>query len=148
MTRISAGIRDKQMCDIHVRKERLEIIRIPNTIKKRLEEGKPINLKNLPEDFVLGTGHVRFFYNKLAYLHKRYLELTAEAIRRKTDVTDYEDSFKGLPPELYNDWEETPIARQLCQERITERLNGMLEKNLKYYGEQKTAEQLIEILKQ
>ena len=37
-------------------------------------------------------------------------------------------------------------VKEIVSERITERLLGMKSKDLKYYGEQKTAEELIEIL--
>lgn len=32
--------------------------------------------KKLPLHYTLGTGHVLFFYNKLGFISKRYVELT------------------------------------------------------------------------
>jgi hypothetical protein len=137
MTRISVAVRSSELCDAHLIKERIEILRIPNSIKS----GKAkVNLAKIPKTFTLGTGHVVFFYPRLKYLHKRYTELTEECLKRKFNVTDYSDAFHELPETLYNDYEETSADRFLLVERINERLNGM--KNLKYYGEPITLEQI------
>ncbi len=125
MTRISAGIRAYELCDKHLNKERIEVLRIPNAIK----EGKAI-IANIPKHYKLGTGHVRFFYNKLAYLHKRYNELTDEAIKRGFNITDFSDTFNDLPIKLYNDWIETDEARLITKDRVNTRLKTM--KNIKY----------------
>lgn len=137
MTRISVAVRAIELCDSHLNKERIELLRIPNAIKS----GKAkVNLAKTPKTFTLGTGHVVFFYPRLKYLHKRYNELTEECVRRKVKVTDYSDAFEGLPENLYNDYEETSADRTLLVERVNERLIGM--KNLKYYGEPITLEQI------
>lgn len=142
MTRVSSGVRGRFLSDVHLRKERIEILRIPNAIKNN----KAV-LKDIPNEFKLQTNHVRFFYSRLKYIHKRYLELTEECIKRGFKVTDYSGAFKDLPEHLYNDWDDNiPQVREIVSERITERLLGMKPKDLKYYGEQKTAEELIEIL--
>ena len=65
MTRISAGIRPSELCNAHLNKERVEILRVPNAIKS----GKAkVNLSKIPSSYRLGTGHVIFFYDKLEYL--------------------------------------------------------------------------------
>ena len=137
MTRISVAVRAIELCDAHLIKERIELLRIPNAIKS----GKAkVNLNKTPKTFILGTGHVVFFYPRLKYLHKRYEELTNECLKRKFKVTDYSDAFDGLPEYLYNDYKETSNDRKLLVERVNERLSGM--KNLKYYGEPITLEQI------
>jgi deoxyribonuclease (pyrimidine dimer) len=137
MTRISVAVRAGELCDAHLIKERIEILRIPNAIKS----GKAkVNLSKIPSKFTLGTGHVIFFYPRLKYLHKRYDELTEECLKRKFNITDYSDAFDGLPDNLYNGYEETTNDRLLLVERINERLDGM--KNLKYYGDPIALEQI------
>jgi len=79
MTRISSSIKPIELCDKMLIAEHREIIRIPNTIKS----GKAkVDLSTIPLDFKLGSGHVIFFYNKLKYLHNRYLQLYKECIDR------------------------------------------------------------------
>jgi hypothetical protein len=142
MTRVSSGISGKRLSDVHLRKERIEILRIPNAVKNN-----KVVLKDIPNEFKLGQNHVRFYYSRLKYIHRRYNELTDECIKRGFNVTDYSDAFKDLPEHLYNDWDDNiPKVKEIVSERITERLLGMKPKDLKYYGKQKTAEELIEIL--
>ena len=137
MTRISVAVRGSELCDAHLIKERIEILRIPNAIK----QGKAkVVLSKIPNTFTLGTGHVIFFYPRLKYLHNRYNELTQECIKRNFNVTDYSDAFDGLPENLYNDYEEKTQDRKILVERINERLTGM--KNLKFYGEPIALEQI------
>jgi hypothetical protein len=136
MTRISVGVRAIELCDAHLIKERIELLRIPNAIKS----GKAV-VKDIPRSFTLGTGHVKFFYDKLGYLRERYDELTLECIERDFNITDFSDSFLGLPSNLCNSYEERDIDRKIVVERVNERLLGM--KNLKYNRENIEVEHLL-----
>lgn len=117
MTRINCGIPPAELTDKHLLAEHREIKRIPNTIKS----GKAV-IKDIPETFTLGRGHVKFFYDKLRYIHGRYLALYSECKKRNFNVTFYSDSFKSLPIELYNNYQPTDRDRQIIRERIKERL--------------------------
>jgi len=117
MTRINVGVRAKELTRQHLIAEHREIKRIPNCIKK----GR-YNIENMPDQFKLGAGHVKFFYNKLQFLHNRYLEIYAECIERGYNVTNYNDCFLGVPQQLYNDYKPTAQDRQLILDRIAEKL--------------------------
>ena len=121
MTRINVGMKPLELTDKHLMAEHREIKRIPNCIKR----GR-YNLDGIPDRFKLGSGHVKFFYNKLGYLHKRYKGLYDECKKRGFNVTNYSDAFDDLPVELYNDYVETSQDRKIIQERILERLNSSL----------------------
>ena len=123
MTRINSGIPSAELLDMHLLAEHREIKRIPNCIKK----GRYC-LDGIPNKFKMGSGHVKFFYNKLKYLHERYLELHSECVSRGFNVTDYNDCFSDLPSDLYNDFTPTDDDRKLIRERIAERIK---EYNLK-----------------
>lgn len=122
MTRINAGISPLELCNKHLLAEHREIKRIPNIIKS----GKA-DLVNIPKEFTLGRGHVKFFYNKLLYLKKRYIEIYNELRHRDFNVTYFGDSFKDLPVELYNDWlvSSEMRARPVVARRINEKLKLM-----------------------
>lgn len=124
MTRINAGIRPIQLVDSHLFAEYRELKRIPNTITS----GKAV-VKDIPKQFTLGSGHVKWFYTRLKYLHNRSNELYLELLKRNYDVEDYSSCFENLPQHLYNDWDDSS-AKPMLVERITERLQTM--KNLKY----------------
>jgi hypothetical protein len=115
MTRINVGIPPAKLTRQHLIAEHRELVRIPNAIKS----GRAV-VKGIPEQFKLGSGHVKFFYNKLKYLHKRYDALYKECIRRGYKMTYFGDSFKELPQILYNDY----IPTQKDIEIITERINS------------------------
>lgn len=130
MTRISATIRPEELCDQMLIAEHREIVRIPNCIKS----GKAkVNIDKIPKEFRLGTGHVVFFYNKIAYLYARYNKLRQECLRRGFNVQNYSDAFKDIPKELWNTWiPNEEIVRPILVERINERISTM--KVIRYYG--------------
>jgi len=120
MTRINAGVPPKQLCRKHLLAELREIKRIPNSLPKA-------NLKNLPTKFCLGTGHVRFFYDKGLYTFISYLQLYEEAQTRGYNVTDFSEAWNAYDnyPKLFNNWVPTDADRQLIEARIAERLKTM-----------------------
>lgn len=141
MTRINAGMPVKWLTDKHLIAEHREIKRIPNAVKNRkVRWDLPI-----PDKFTLGKGHVRFFYNKIRYLERRYKRLHAECIKRGFKVQDYSSAFNLYQPDswfleqygqwshknkndsyeliqrAYQDWVPTPEATELIRQRIKER---------------------------
>lgn len=120
MTRINCGIDPKTLHKKHLLAEHREIVRIPNSIKS----GKS-KVKDIPEKFKLGTGHVKFFFNKLQYLHKRYIELYNECLKRNYNVKDMSDAFNDIPLIFYNDYKPTIEDIEIVTERINERLIEM-----------------------
>jgi len=119
MTRINVAVKPIELNDKMLIAEHREIKRIPNCVKK----GR-YNLSGIPDKFTLGTGHVKFFYNKLEYLHDRYVDLYDECLKRGFNVTNYEEAFNDLPDELYNWYDETNRDRKIILQRINERLNS------------------------
>ena len=93
MTRVSVGF-VHQLCDKHLNRERIEVLRIPNKIKAGKYKSKPI------DKFTLNTGHELSLMNKVGFLKRHYEELTAECIRRGFNPTDYSDAFEGIPEHL------------------------------------------------
>lgn len=116
MTRINL-IPPAQLCDQHLLAEHRELTRIPNAVAR----GR-FNLQGLPTDYTLGTGHVRFFYDKLAFLHRRYLALHAECLQRGFNVTNIWP--QDLPPDttLWNDYHPTAAALAANRQRIAQRM--------------------------
>ena len=113
MTRINVGILPKDLSSKHLIAEHREIKRIPNCIAK----GK-YNMDNMPDEFKLGTGHVKFFYNKLLYLKNRYTKLYEECIDRGFNVQNYLTAWDNVPDELMNDYTPTDNDRNIIKERI------------------------------
>ncbi len=123
MTRINI-VPTRELADQHLVAEYRELFMVGSALARTLKSpNRDKSLSSIPEKFTLNTGHVKFFYNKGKYLHKRYDELVEEMKRRGMNP-DPERVFKRdqWPDELYQDWQpddqELAIVRQRIQERI------------------------------
>ena len=116
MTRIHL-VPPSELCDQHLLAEHRELTRIPNAVAK----GK-FNLQGQPTDYKLGEGHVRFFFNKLAFLKRRYDELHLECKARGFNVQYIWPENLPQNAELWADYQATPEALALNRERIALRL--------------------------
>lgn len=119
MTRINVGIPPAELTDKHLMAEHREIKRVPNVIKS----GK-FKLEGQPKEFTLGTGHVKFFYDKLGYLLLRYEKIYAECRLRGFNVTYYGDAWDGAPKHLMGSYTPTDRDREIVRERIREKLEA------------------------
>lgn len=118
MTRINCGIKVEELSKKHLQAEHREIKRIPNCVAK----GR-YSLIGQPKEFTLGEGHVKFFYDKLLYLKKRYEELYAECRKRNINVQYYGSAWDNVPKELMNDYSPSEKDKSIVRARIAERLN-------------------------
>lgn len=125
MTRINLGINPRELSNPHLIAEHREIKRIPNMIKS----GKA-KVENIPSQFTLGTGHVKFFYNKIKHLRIRYQEIYNECCRRGFSVTPYHKSFDNIPEVLNKDYKPTENDRKIIIERLLQK-DKEFYKNLK-----------------
>lgn len=123
MTRINVGVAPSELTNKHLLAEHREIKRIPNVIKS----GR-FSMEGQPDKFKLGSGHVKFFYDKILYLKKRYSSLYDECLVRGFNVTNYIESFNDIQTDLMNDYQETPNDREIILNRINDRLNGIKQK--------------------
>jgi deoxyribonuclease (pyrimidine dimer) len=78
---------------------------------------------NQPIQFTLGTGHVKFFYDKLLYLKNRYEELYQECLIRGYNVTYFGNAWDNIPKHLMNDWQPQQRDIDIITQRINERLS-------------------------
>jgi len=104
----------EELTDSHILAEHRELTRIPNNIVR----GK-YSLSGVPSEYVLGAGHVKFFYNRLAFLKRRYDALHNECLERGFNV-QYRFP-EGLPMELMGDYTPTEHALRINRERIIAR---------------------------
>ena len=118
MTRINVGIRPSELTDRHLLAEHREIKRVPNAIKS----GRYV-LEGIPAKFCVGTGHVKFFYNKLEYLRRRYRSLYIECLQRKFNVQCYDQAWDNLPCELMGNYKPSGSDRALLVVRLHSRLS-------------------------
>lgn len=121
MTRINV-IPVTELCDQHLLAEHRELTRIPNGI---LSGKLQRSYADAPTEYTLGTGHIKFFVDKMYYLHKRHMLLEVECRYRGFNVTDrFPDRF-ALPTSTFNDYTPIPAAIALNRARINQRLQTM-----------------------
>ena len=128
LTRINVGIPPAELINQHLIAEHREIKRIPNCIAK----GK-YNMEGIPDKFKLGTGHVKFFYNKLLYLKNRYISLYNECIKRGFNVQNYIGAWDNVPQELMNDYKVEDNDIKIIKQRIDERRPNRQNKPMEQY---------------
>ena len=107
----------------HLVAEYREITRLPKNLQKSLSRSNPFSFKEISPVYTLGTGHVKFFYDKMYFLQKRFESLVAEMLNRGYNPT-YRDSsiFQSCDAVFYGDYEPTEEALRINRERINERL--------------------------
>jgi deoxyribonuclease (pyrimidine dimer) len=113
----------KELSRQHLVAEYREITRLPANLNKSLNrQSKSFCMSEIPDQYVLGAGHVKHFFNKMLYLQKRFESLVQEMLKRGYNVT-YTDSsiFANCPPEFYNDYTPTEADLELNRKRILER---------------------------
>lgn len=81
MTRINV-VPVQELCNQHLFAEWREMPRLRNNLQQSLNRKVPFNVNEIPPEYVLGKGHVKFFYDKFKYLHIRHIEITTELIKR------------------------------------------------------------------
>lgn len=125
MTRINL-VPPSELSDNHLKAEIWELPRLFPLIGNSL--GKT-DLE-IPDTYRLGKGHMKFFYDKLEFLHKRYEMICVEAINRGIKIeTDpmIDPAFfdrSNYGPEFHyrwNDYEPTEEALALNRSRLAER---------------------------
>lgn len=130
MTRINL-VNPQELTTKHLVAEYREITRLPQNLQTSLNrKTKPFSFSEIPQEYTLGKGHVKHFYNKMLFLRKRFELLVEEMLRRGYNPT-YRDSsiFANCPPEFYNDYLPDEKALEINRQRINER-NAKSQKNI------------------
>lgn len=121
MTRINSAIQPKFLTDQHLLAELRELPRIFTAVMNRVASGK--NFDDIPKSFTLGSGHVKFFYNKCGFLIKRHQQLRLEYFDRyKKDYNFDYPRISTIPNYLLGKYQPTDIEKQLLIDRISTRL--------------------------
>lgn len=119
MTRINC-VPVEELSVKHLVAEYRELPRVFRLAREAIERG---DKGNPPPDYVLGKGHVWFFYSRCGYLYKRQKQLYAEMVRRgySPNFKPTRELLKGIPSSWRLDWVPTPRALALNRQRIIER---------------------------
>lgn len=123
MTRINC-IPPAELTGPHLVAEYRELPRLFGLVRMAIARGETPQDPRNPPSYVLGKGHVRFFYPRLGYLQRRQAALIAEMQARgfAPGFTRVDHLLEGIPEIWCADWQPPPEAQALNRERIAARL--------------------------
>lgn len=124
MTRINV-VEPAALTDQHLLAELRELPRV-------FALARPLAPREVVPRYTLGAGHVRFFYGRTGWLHRRQEALIAEGLGRGFALT-----YRTAPapvPGLDDDWTPTADDVAVNVERLRERLLGAPRVGFYTYG--------------
>lgn len=122
-------IHPKRLSDQHLIAEYLEILMLIGYVKKNKI------LEEVPKTYRLGTGHIKFFKDKLLYLKKRHEELKKE-MKKRGFVTRKTICLKEFGNKFCKDWKPREKDFKIIEKRISEKIAKKPEW-YRYYGQNK-----------
>lgn len=128
MTRINV-VPPIDLTDQHLIAEYRELPMVMKALERTLASKKGLRLNEIPQQYTLNEGHVRFFYNKGQYLIERYQLLMDEMVRRgfkpgprNTSFKVFEDNPQLMTPDS-GQWVPTDEDKAVNIERLVERID-------------------------
>ena len=124
MTRINI-IPPQRLYDQHLIAEYREIFMVAAALKRSLKAKKGFSLSQIPKNFTLGKGHIKFFYDKGKYLYKRYTLLTEEmeSLGFKPNIKRRFPSEIFIKNNLFNDWQPKRADLNLIRRRLNYKIS-------------------------
>lgn len=123
MTRVNV-VDPRSLCNKHLLAEWREMPRVVSSLNKSLNrKSKPFSTAEIKSSYTLGAGHVKFFFNKFKYLHRRHKQLTSELLSRGFSLSTTDSNiFSTVDKTWYNDWTPTQKDIDLNVQRILQRM--------------------------
>jgi|TARA_R110000850_G_scaffold219442_1_gene344955 deoxyribonuclease (pyrimidine dimer) len=121
MTRINI-VPVHELCNQHLFAEWREMPRLVGNLEKSLSRKLPFKDTEISPEYVLGKGHVKFFYDKFEFLYKRHKKLTEVLIDKGYDIRGDSDIFKTVNKKWFNDWNPSVEEMDLNRKRIMDRM--------------------------
>ena len=137
MVRINL-IDPKGLADQHLVAEYNEILMLLGYVRRYPEE------KDIPEQYTLNKGHIKFFKNKLIYIKNRHELLKKEMIRR-TFKPEKTIDLNEFPENLANDWKPREQDFIIIKQRISEKIKQKPE-FYRYCGQKKDIHFFLDLI--
>lgn len=109
------------LTDQHLMAEYRELPRVFGAVRKRLASGKKFD--DIPKDFCLGKGHVKFFYDKCGFLLIRQENIINECLKRGFNISHWTPiCVDDIPLCFMNDFIPSSGDVSLSQSRLDEKI--------------------------
>lgn len=106
-----------ELADQHLVAEYREILLLAGYVERHP------SLENLPKEYALGRGHMRFFKDKLGYLSKRHESIRAE-MKKRGFTPRIRLSTKGFSRRHLGQWKPGKRDIEIAKRRLLQRLLG------------------------
>ena len=123
MTRINLVL-PHQLTNKHLMAEYRELPRIFTAVRKLEAQGKTPKDVDIPERYVLGKGHAKFFYNKIGWLAQRHASIYRELVEQRGFILDptlfayIHRSARSIRTQWFGPYEPTPEEIYLNMARL------------------------------
>lgn len=112
----------EELHDKHLLSNYRELPRVYALALRYYEQGQKTRL---PETYRMGTGHVKFFYDKGAWLKRRFEQEIVPEMQRRGFVTNF-TTYREHPTPLHKDWTPNQQDMAVDRARIAERLETFI----------------------
>lgn len=124
MTRINL-VPVQELADQHLMAEYRELPRIFGAVRKHVQGEKKVKDFNISNTYLLGTGHVTFFYDKLKFLANRHYDLVLECLRRGINISNTGiNDISDIPDEWCCEYLPSTTEIELSRSRIIEKIQA------------------------
>lgn len=110
-----------ELADQHLMAEYRELPRVFGAVRDRL--AKRHKFDDIPSDFRLGSGHVKFFYDKIGFLFLRQHDIIKECQKRGIKITNTHVDVADIPLRFMNDFVPSETDLALSQARLDEKIS-------------------------
>lgn len=138
MVRINL-INPKRLTDQHLVAEYNEILMLLGYVKKY-----PLK-EDVPQEYCLGRGHIKFFKDKLLYLKKRHESIKKE-MKKRGFQTQKKIVLKMFKNSLKKDWKPRKKDFLIIKRRLEEKIK-LKPGYYRYYGQKRGRRFLLGLLK-
>jgi hypothetical protein len=124
MTRVNV-VPPKELCNQHLMAEYREMPRLLKNLKSSLNrKSSPFSMSEISNEYILGSGHVKFFFDKFQFLYIRHKIITKELLLRNYNLSmpNLSDVFLEVDKKWFNNYEPDANALRLNRERIKIRM--------------------------
>jgi len=124
MTRINL-VPVQELADQHLMAEYRELPRIFGAVRKHVQAEKKVKDFKIAPYYLLGTGHVTFFYDKLKFLAERHYDLVLECLRRGINISNTGiNDISDIPDEWCGEYLPSTTEIELSRSRIIEKIQA------------------------
>lgn len=116
MTRINV-VPPEELHSKHLVAEYRELPRVFKLAEKAWARGD----WQAPQEYTLGSGHVKFFYSRLGFCRSRFQSLVTEMLLRGFNPQHLDTPTADVPDLWLSDWVPTPESIFINRERIQQR---------------------------